>query len=184
MPTDPERRPRAARVDREVRRGLLIDAAEGVLAENDPLLVTFDEVAQAAGVSRALLHQHVGDRRGLVDAVQTRVLERLDRWVGHGLARSVGPAEACRSVVYGTWSFVEVEDRGWSVLTATGGLDHPAAHAIRRRWSDALADGRGDAAVAAQLAVGGLVAGVGGWMRRGVDVDDVHRAVAALLRDP
>lgn len=167
-----------------MRRGLLLDAAEGLLAEQDPMLVTFDEVARAAGISRALVHKHVGDRRGLIDAVQSRVLERLDRWVGHGLERAGTAEEACRSVIYGTWSFVEAENRGWSVLTTTGGLDHPIAHSIRRRWADALAGHHQvTATVPARLAVDGLLAGVGGWVLRGVDVDEVHESVTVLLRN-
>lgn len=188
---------------RAVRRGLILDAAEALLAEGDPLLVTFDEVAGSAGVARSLVHAHLGDRRGLVDAVQTRVLERLERWVAHGLDRADDDASACRALVYGTWSFVEVEETAWSTLVSTGGLDHPNAHALRGRWADAIdglraertdgaytdatrTDGtaRDERRPSAALAVGGLLAGVGGWIRRGVDVDDVHRAVRHAALGP
>lgn len=160
-----------------MRRGLIVDAAEGLLAEHDPLLVTFDEVARAAGVARSLVHTHLGDRRGLVDAVQTGVVERLDRWVAHGLDRADDGPSACRALVFGTWSFVEAEERGWSVLVSTGGLDHPAAHSLRARWVDRIVEDRADRQLAATLAVGGLLVGIGSWIRRGADVDDVHHAV-------
>lgn len=174
-------RSRAARVDTTVRRALLLDAAESLLAEGDPLLVTFDEVARAAGVSRALIHKHVGDRRGLIDAVQARVVARLDRWVAHGLDRAASPDEAMDAITFGVWSFVEAEGTGWSVLVATGGLDHPAAHALRARWVEALAGDDPAREPAAALVTGGLLAGVGTWLRRGVDVDDVRRAMRASL---
>lgn len=182
------RRPRADRVEASIRRGLLLDAAEAILSEQDPLLVSFDEIARSAGVSRALVHKYVGDRRGLVDAVQQRVVERLDRWVGHGLARTDDLDACCRAVAYGCWSFVEAERRGWSVLTATGGLDHPDAHTLRTRWT-AVIDGHRDrelgddagTGASAALAVHGLLAGVGSWVRRGIDPDDVHAAFRAAV---
>lgn len=186
------RRPRAERVDGSVRRGLLLDAAEGILSEQDPLLVSFDEIARSAGVSRALVHKYVGDRRGLIDAVQQRVVERLDRWVAHGLGRADDLDAACRALAYGCWSFVEAEPRGWSVLTATGGLDHPDAHTLRARWTATIeghlapptgGDGGPGPGVGPSLAVLGLLAGVGSWVRRGVDPDDVHRAFRAAA-DP
>lgn len=179
-----DRRPRAPRVSRSVRRGLILDAAEGLLAEHDPLLVTFDEVARSAGVARSLVHTHLGDRRGLIDAVQTRVVERLDRWVAHGLDRADDERAACRALVFGTWSFVESEERGWSVLVSTGGLDHPAAHSLRARWVDTVLADRTGRHPAATLAVGGLLLGVGTWIRRGVDVGDVHRAVQEAVLGP
>jgi AcrR family transcriptional regulator len=189
--TEPRsRRPRAERVEGSIRRGLLLDAAEAILSEQDPLLVSFDEIARAAGVSRALVHKYVGDRRGLVDAVQQRVIERLDRWVGHGLGRADDLDSACRAITYGCWSFVEAESRGWSVLMATGGLDHPGAHTLRTRWVTELdrlhaADEGTEATdtddAGSALAVHGLLAGVGSWVRRGVDPDDVHRAFRAAV---
>jgi AcrR family transcriptional regulator len=176
-------RPRAARLDPEVRRGLIADAAERLLAEHDPWLLTFDLVATEAGVSRALVHAYLGDRRGLVDTVQTRILARLDRWVGHGFDRADTAPARVRALVAGVLSFVEAERDAWGVLTETGGLDHPTAHGIRSRWCAALvADVAGDAGraeVAAQAITSAVLHGAGGWAARGVDPSEV---VAPLLR--
>ncbi len=188
---------RAPRLDPEVRRGLIVDAAERLLAEGDPLLVTFEQVAAEAGVSRALVHAYLGDRRGLIDAVQVRIVARLDAWVGHGLRRATEPRGALRAIVDGTFAFVEAEPDGWGVLLGSGGLDHPALHGVRARWAGALTstDDRPNSAphavgevasgaefgveVGAQAAVAGLLGGVGAWRARGVDPDLV---VAALGR--
>lgn len=177
------RRPRAGRLAPDVRRGLIIDAAEELLAVHDPLLVTFDEVAAAAGVSRALVHAYLGDRRTLVDAVQVRIIGRLDTWVGHGLNRARTTEERLRAVVHGTWSFVESEHDAWNVLGVSGGLDHPALHSLRHRWAGALADGDEARQVPAELAVAGVLFGIGGWISRGSDPElvlgSLHRLVLA-----
>ncbi len=173
-------RPRAARLDPETRRRLIADAAEHLLAEHDPLLVTFDQVAEAAGVSRALVHTYLGDRRGLVDAVQVGIVGRLDTWVGHGLGRDRGRGERRRAIVQGVLAFVEAERDGWSVLTATGGLDHPALHGLRTRWTVLLsADERGDD-LGAQAAVAALLLGAGPWVNRGIDPSTVEQALAPV----
>lgn len=175
------RRTRAGRLDPEVRRGLIIDAAEQLLAVQDPLLITFDEVATAAGVSRTLVHNYLGDRRTVVDAVQVRIIGRLDTWVGHGLDRARTTDDRLRAVVHGTWSFVESEHDAWNVLGVSGGLDHPALHGLRQRWSAALSDGDDGRQVPADLAVAGVLFGTGGWIRRGEDPDVVLAALRRLV---
>jgi AcrR family transcriptional regulator len=168
-------------LDPDTRRGLITDAAERLLAEHDPLLVTFDAVAEAAGVSRALVHTYLGDRRGLVDAVQVQIVSRLETWVAHGLARADDPPSRLRAIVDGTFSFVAADREAWGVLGATGGLDHPALHGLRSRWAAKLDDGRPDSLVAAQAAIGGLLAGVGTWANRGTDPAEVSRALRRLI---
>lgn len=175
------RRPRAGRLAPDVRRGLIIDAAEELLAVHDPLLVTFDEVAAAAGVSRALVHTYLGDRRTLIDAVQVRIIGRLDTWVGHGLGRARTTDERLRAVANGTWSFVESEHEAWNVLGVSGGLDHPALHGVRHRWSALVADGDEARQVPAELAVAGVLFGIGGWISRGTDPDTVVSSLRRLV---
>jgi len=173
----PAGRRRATRLDPETRRRLIADAAEQLLAEHDPLLVTFDQIAEAAGVSRALVHTYLGDRRGMVDAVQVAIVGRLDTWVSHGLGRATDRRAAWRAVVQGAFSFVEAEHEGWSVLAATGGLDHPALHGLRARWSARLsADERPDD-LGPQAAVASLLLGVGPWSNRGIDPGAVEAAL-------
>ena len=178
------RRPRAPRLDPETRRGLIADAAERLLAEHDPLLVTFDEVALAAGVSRALVHTYLGDRRGLIDAVQVQIVGRLDTWVGHGLRRSTTTPARLRAVIQGVFSFVEAEQEAWGVLGASGGFDHPALHGVRARWAAALlVDGDLDE-IRAQAAISAVLGSAGSWVNRGVEPSQTEAALAVLLRVP
>lgn len=148
------------------------------------MLITFEQVAEEAGVSRALVHAYVGDRRGLIDAVQVRIISRMDTWVGHGLRRADSPTRRLQSLATSLFAFVDAERDPWGVLVASGGLDHPALHGVRSRWCDQLTvdDHPGDLGV--QAAVAALVLGVGGWVNRGVEPADVLVVLRRLLPDP
>ena len=134
-------------------------------------------------MSRALVHTYLGDRRGLIDAVQVQIVGRLDTWVGHGLRRATSPAACLGAIVQGTFSFVEADPEAWGVLGASGGFDHPALHGVRGRWTAALCADEGVDVVRAQAAVSAVLGGVGSWVNRGVDPDHVTRGLRPLL-DP
>lgn len=139
-------------------------------------------MATAAGVSRALVHAYLGDRRGLIDAVQVRVIGRLDAWVGHGFGRAATRAGKLAALVHGTFAFVDAERDAWGVLVASGGLDHPAFHGVRGRWAAGLATDGDPTDPAAMAIVLAVVGGAGTWTNRGTDPTDVIRALAPLLR--
>ncbi len=134
-------------------------------------------MAEAAGVSRPLVHTYLGDRRGLLDAVQVRIVGRMDAWVGHGLRRATTPRECLQAATAGLFAFVEAERDAWSVLVASGGLDHPAFHGVRGRWVAALAVDDDPTDPGATAAVLAIVGGVGTWVNRGTE----PRAVIAVL---
>lgn len=68
---------RRTRLTRDVRREQIVEAAARVLIGRDPTEVTFEEIADAAGVSRALVYNYFGDRHGLLAAVYRRRLKGL-----------------------------------------------------------------------------------------------------------
>ncbi|MFC9999422.1 TetR/AcrR family transcriptional regulator [Nocardia sp. NPDC127526] len=61
----------------EDRRRLLIDAGERLFATHDYQAVLMEDVATAAGVSRALLYRHFPSKRDLFVAVYQRAAEQL-----------------------------------------------------------------------------------------------------------
>lgn len=88
-------RPRT-RLARAERREQIIDAAASVLDVRDPGEVTFEEIADAAGVSRALLYNYFGDRHGLVEAMYVRATSEID----HRLAQAAeAPAADVRAQI-------------------------------------------------------------------------------------
>ncbi len=64
MPRTSERRP-VTRLDPAVRRTQIIESAARLFERRDPVEVPFEEIADAAGVSRALVYNYFGDRGGL-----------------------------------------------------------------------------------------------------------------------
>ncbi len=109
-------------------------------------------MAEAAGVSRSLVHAYLGDRRGLLDAVQVRIVSRLDTAASPGLGGDGAPADHLRALVGRVFAFVAAEQDAWGVLVVSGGLDHPALHGIRSRWAAALAAAGPDQPPAERLA--------------------------------
>jgi AcrR family transcriptional regulator len=91
-------RPRT-RLAREERRELLVDAAAQVFEGRDPGSVTFEEIADAAGVSRALVYNYFGDRHGLIEAVARRSSEQLSERVTTALAATRGLREALSAAI-------------------------------------------------------------------------------------
>lgn len=141
-------------------------------------------MAAAAGVSRALVHAYLGDRRGLIDAVQVQIVGRLDTWVGHGLRRAETTPARVRAIVQGVLAFVEAEQDPWGVLGASGGFDHPALHGVRSRWAALLASDGDLDDIRAQAVVSAVLGSAGSWVNRGVEPAEVERALAPLVRPP
>lgn len=135
-------------------------------------------------MSRSLVHAYLGDRRGLIDAVQVQIVGRLDTWVGHGLRRATTTPARLRAIVQGVFSFVEAEQDAWGVLGASGGFDHPALHGVRARWARMLVADEDFDEIRAQAAVSAVLGSAGSWVNRGVDPGEVEGALAPLLRPP
>ena len=66
----PAARPRMSREETTER---ILDAAEELFASRNPRDVTVREIAQKAGVTHALVHQYVGTKNDLLNAVIQRV---------------------------------------------------------------------------------------------------------------
>lgn len=131
------RRP-VLRLDRERRRSQLVEAAARVLAGRDPTAVTFEEVAEEAGVSRALVYNYFGDKGHLVAAVYLRSLERLDEELAAAVDRGLPPRERLRQVVASSLRFAVTDEAAWHL--ATGGATlHPAVQSARHRRVERLA---------------------------------------------
>lgn len=68
------RAPRAtSRRTRQETTEAILDAAEQLFSERNPMSVTVREVAERAGVTHALVHQYVGSKDDLFNAVVQRV---------------------------------------------------------------------------------------------------------------
>jgi len=129
------RAPRRARtrLDPEVRREQIIDAAELVLVERDAAEVTFELVAEAAGVSRGLVYNYFGDKSGLLAAVYLRNVEPLMDALEHRLrdAERV-PERDLRAVVDAYVRFAAENPSACRLLGNAEAAEHPAVRRARR----------------------------------------------------
>jgi AcrR family transcriptional regulator len=101
------------RLAREERREQIVDAAAEVFRGRDPAEVTFEEIADAAGVSRALVYNYFGDRSGLVEAVYKRNVGLLAWRVGEALASTKGRENALRALVEVHVAFAQEDPAGY-----------------------------------------------------------------------
>jgi len=101
------------RLAREERREQIVDAAAEVFRGRDPAEVTFEEIADAAGVSRALVYNYFGDRGGLVEAVYDRNVRLLTWRVSEALATTAGRANALRALVEVHVAFARDDPAGY-----------------------------------------------------------------------
>jgi AcrR family transcriptional regulator len=107
-------RPRTrTRLAREERREQIVDAAIALFAGRDPAAVTFEEIADAAGVSRALVYNYFGDRHGLVEAMYCRSTDELDRRVSDALAATRGLRDALSAAVRVHLAFATESPAAW-----------------------------------------------------------------------
>jgi AcrR family transcriptional regulator len=126
---------RRTRLTRQERRELLVDAAARVFTGRDPAEVTFEEIADEAGVSRALVYNYFGDRNGIVEAVAARSGEQLRAQVADALATTPGLREALYEVVRTHLRFARQDPTGYRL--AAGELaPTPVDRVIAERVSE------------------------------------------------
>ena len=90
-------RPRSAQYD--AHRAQILEAAARVFAERGYTAATMNEVAGAAGVSKATLYHYYGDKRDLLEQVASSHVARLEALVEAVGARQLEPAEHLRELV-------------------------------------------------------------------------------------
>jgi AcrR family transcriptional regulator len=179
MASGPASRTRT-RLGREERREQLIAAAARVFSDRDPSTVAFEEIAEAAGVSRALVYNYFGDRDGLVEAVHLRHVEELRSRVSHALSSVRDRREALRRVVRVHLEYARDDPMGYryAVGATTSGehaLDQGQVAAIAAAWGggpEANLIGRGTNAAIRSMTLH--------WLR--VGVPDIQRAEDVILQ--
>ena len=159
-----------------------MQAGEEVFRGRDPGDVSFEEVADAAGVSRSLVYAYFGDRGGLIAAVYLHNLEQLDRELGRALDDRLPDEVRLRRIIRRYLLFARDNEASWNVMAATGAFQHPAIQAARRARIERIALSWGSAPTARLVArgvVGLLEAGAQDW----VDYHDcgIERATDVLF---
>ena len=125
------------RLDPSVRRASILDAAERVFDGRNPADVTFEEVAEAASVSRGLVYNYFGDKAGLITAIYLRTFERLDAALLEASTTSTavdaGDGEAALRAVVGAYlRFAHDNQVAWRLIGAAEATAHPVVQAARQ----------------------------------------------------
>lgn len=170
------------RLDPVTRRALLVEAAAEVFRGRDPSDVSFEEVAEAGGVSRSLVYAYFGDRGGLISAVYLHNLEHLDLELGRALDERLPDEVRLRRLIRRYLLFARDNQASWNLMAAAGALQHPAIQGARRARIERIASAWADepsARLIARGVVGLLEAGAQDW----VDYRDcgLERATDVLL---
>jgi AcrR family transcriptional regulator len=159
--------PGRRRLEPERRRAEIVEAASTIFRGRDPATVRFEEVADAAGVSRSLVYAYFGDRGGLLAAVYLHSLAGLDEDLS-GLLNDVPVDEIrLRALVHRYLRLVSDNAASWPLFAACGALQHPAVQQARRARIQCIADTWGGGPVERLLArgvIGMLEAGASEWV--------------------
>jgi AcrR family transcriptional regulator len=135
------------RLDAEVARGLILDAAEKRLVTVGPAGIRLQEVASDAGVSHPTVLHHFGSRELLLKALITRSAQRINAEVIEALARTGSDDMQLEALLENVAHNLESSGSArvmlWLALaghnvdaTAGFGALVDAAHALRlARWS-------------------------------------------------
>ena len=108
------------RLDPATRRAQLVEAAADVFRGRHPSEVSFEEVAEAAGVSRSLVYAYFGDRGGLIAAVYLHNLERLDTELGRALDERLPDEVRLRRIIRRYLLFARDNQASWNLMAAAG----------------------------------------------------------------
>ena len=178
-----DRRP-VTRLDPAVRRIQIVEAAARLFEDHDPLVVTFEEIADAAGVSRALVYNYFGDRGGLLAAVFLHHFGSVNAAIRTAVAEAGTAEERFGATVRAYLEFAVAHPGAWRLLSVARANDHPAvvqARELRMLELAAAWGGTTQARIVASGLVGMLEAATLDWLRATdeVGVDDA----AAMLLD-
>ena len=112
------------RLDRAARRAQIIEASASVFKGRDPSEVTFEEIAESAGVSRALVYNYFGDRRGLLEAIHDRHYGSLQRQIEAALVSTRGRRQAFEAVIQVHLNFAQNDASAYRAAIGLHVLPH------------------------------------------------------------
>lgn len=126
-----------ARLTAEARRAQLIELGIALFSDRAYEEVGIEDIAEAAGVSRGLMHHHFGSKRGFYLACLDLEAERLVD--ATEVDTELPPLERVHAGLTAWLSFVRRRERAFLALMGGGvGTDHEVA-ALLDRTRDALA---------------------------------------------
>jgi len=115
----------------------MLDAGERIFGARGFRSASMDEIAEASGITKALLYQYFGSKEGLYEACLERGRARLFEQLQAVAEKAASPVERLRAVVAAYFDYIE-EHRGsaW-LLYADASMD--AVNEMRSRNAEVIA---------------------------------------------
>lgn len=179
-----------ARMPAARRRRQLLDVAIGVFAETGFHATSMNDIAEAAGVTKPVLYQHVPSKRALYLELLESVGDDLLETITKATAQADGPAEQVRLGFAAYFHFVRDRSDAFHLLFGGGTRRDPEFAAAVERVEDAIAatiaelivvDGLDDdRRLLLALGLVGMAEATSRHWNGSDDVDDLARQVADL----
>ena len=123
----------ATRLASADRRESLLDAAAAMIGAGDVDEVSMESVADAAGVSRALVYKHFANRRELLSALYERESSQLHRRLAADVEAATGLADMLRALIRGSLEAQAARGATFAALGQSGGRTRAHRDVQRRR---------------------------------------------------
>ena len=105
------------RMKREERRAVIEEAASRLIAERGYDAASLEDIATAAGVSKAVLYDHYGSKADLQISLLGNASGALMQFVAGRLAEAEGgPGERYRAAIEAFYEFVETNEFAWRMI--------------------------------------------------------------------
>jgi AcrR family transcriptional regulator len=121
-----------------LRRETILAAAEEVFARSGYHGASLDDIAQAAGISKALIYEHFASKRDLHASLVTAHVEEIFRRLQANAAAGLPPEERLRGGIDAFLSFVEEHREAWRALFRDA-ADPEVADVVERVQAQATA---------------------------------------------
>jgi len=110
-----------------------------VFSEHDPSEVSFEIIADEAGVSRSLVYTYFGDRGSLFAAAYTHELARLDAELDGALESLGSDRDRLARAVSAYLGFAWRHRRSWELIASASASRHPAVREAIQARTDRIA---------------------------------------------
>ena len=127
---------RRRRMPAEERRGVILAAAEAVFARRGYHRASLDEIAHAAGVSKALIYEHFASKRELHASMLEAHTDELFARLRRGAEQGATSEERLRNGIDAFLGFVEEHREAWRALLRDA-ADPQVAELVRRMHGQA-----------------------------------------------
>jgi AcrR family transcriptional regulator len=128
-----KRAPARSRMAAADRRATILEAARSAFAEGGFHQTSLDAVAEAAGVSKALIYEHFSSKRELYVAMLEMHVEELIERIGSAVSAAEEPEQRMLSGLEAFFGFVEERRGAWRILFRNPGDPDVAVYMDRLR---------------------------------------------------